>query len=75
VTQTAFQLSQADYTQLGNGWEADAVSGTVYFLSSRAQPLDDGAYSVAGSSIAGTFSRIQTGVLPTSTFYLSQLGI
>jgi len=68
VTQTAFQLSQADYTQLGNGWEADAVSGTVYFLSSRAQPLDDGAYSVAGSSIAGTFSRIQTGVLPTSTF-------
>jgi len=68
VTQTAWQLAQADYTQLGNGWLADAVSGTVYFLSSRAQPLNDGAYSVAGSSVAGTFARTSEGISPSSTF-------
>jgi hypothetical protein len=68
VTQTAFALSQADYRQVGNGWLADAVSGTVYFLSSRAGPLDNGAYSVSGNSVIGTFTRISAGVAPSSDF-------
>ena len=66
-TQTAYQLAQADYTQLGNGWITDVVSSSVYFLSARAEPLG-GSYSVAGSSIAGTFSQVQEGVAPASTF-------
>ena len=67
ITQTAFQLSQADYTSVGNGWLADAVSGTVYFLSARAGPVG-GTYSVAGSAVVGTFAQTSAGVAPSSTF-------
>jgi len=67
TTQTAYQLSLADYTDLDRGWKADAVGSTVYFISSRAEPLT-GSYSVSGASIAGTFSQIEQGVMPTLTF-------
>jgi hypothetical protein len=67
TSQTAYQLSLADYSQVGNGWSADAVGDVVYFISSRAEPLT-GTYSVTGASIIGTFARTQAGVLPTSTF-------
>ena len=68
VTQTAYQLALADYSQVGNGgWLADAVSGSVYFLSARSGPAA-GSYSVAGASIVGSFSSVQTGVAQTNTF-------
>ena len=68
TSQTAYQLSTKDYTQLGNGWLVDVVGSTVYFLSSRAQPLNDGAYSVSGASVVGTFARTEAGVSPSSDF-------
>ena len=49
VTQTAYQLSLADYTNVGRGgWLAGVVSDTVYFLSARSGPAS-GSYSVAGA--------------------------
>ena len=68
VTQTAYQLSLADYTNVGRGgWLAGVVSDTVYFLSARSGPAS-GSYSVAGATIAGTFSQIKEGEAQTNTF-------
>jgi hypothetical protein len=68
VTQTAYQLSLADYSDVGNGgWLADAIGDSVYFISARSG-LMDGSYSVAGSSIVGTFSQIKAGEAQTNTF-------
>jgi hypothetical protein len=68
VTQTAHQLSLADYSQVGSGgWLADAISGSVYFISARSGPAS-GAYSVSGASIVGTFSSVVTGETQTNTF-------
>jgi len=68
VTQTAYQLSLGDYSNLSDGgWLADAVGDSVYFLSARSGPLT-GSYSVAGSGISGTFSRTREGVAQFNTF-------
>ena len=69
VTQTAYQLAIGDYSQVGDGgWITDVISGSVYFISARATPGLNGSYSVAGSSIVGSFSQIKAGSSPTSTF-------
>ena len=71
-SQTAYQLALADYSQVGNGgWLADAVSGSVFFISARSNSTSTGAYSVAGSSIVGTFNRDQEGEAQTNTFITS----
>jgi hypothetical protein len=68
ITQTAYQLSLQDYSNVGNGgWLADAIGDSVYFLSARSGPMG-GSYSVAGSSIVGTFSQIKAGEAQTNTF-------
>ena len=67
TSQTAYQLSLANYSDLGNGWKADAVGSVVYFVSARAEPLS-GSYSVTGASIVGSFSQIQLGTVPDLTF-------
>lgn len=69
--QTAYQLAvrAADYSQLGTGgWLADAQSGSVYYISARSAEGLDGAYSVAGSSIVGTFTQVQDGQSQTNIF-------
>jgi hypothetical protein len=67
--QTAYQLSLADYSQLGSGgWLADAQSGSVYFISARAGASFDGSYSVAGSSIVGSFTQVIDSEAQTNTF-------
>ena len=67
VNQTSYLLSQYDYSTAGSGWSADAIDGTVFFISSRAAP-QTGTYSVSGNSIVGTFSSILTGNVGTQTF-------
>jgi hypothetical protein len=67
TTQTAYQLSLADYTQVGGGWRADAVGNVVYFISARSEPLD-GTYSATGGGITAAFTRIEAGEAPTLTF-------
>jgi hypothetical protein len=67
--QTAYQLALGDYSQVGTGgWLADAQSGSVYFISARAAAAFDGSYSVAGSSIVGSFTQVVDSVAQTSTF-------
>jgi len=69
LTQTAYQLSLADYSQVGRGgWLADVVGDTVYFVSARASSQFTGSYSIAGTTIAGTFSRHIEGLDATNTF-------
>ena len=71
ITQTAYQLSLQDYSSVGNGgWLADAIGDSVYFLSARSGPMG-GSYSVAGSSIVGTFSQVKVGEAQTNTFIAS----
>ena len=68
TSQTAYQLSLGDYSQVGNGgWLADCIGSDVYFLSARSRPAG-GSYSVAGASIVGTFSQTKQGEAQTSSF-------
>ena len=69
TTQTAYQLAQADYSQVGNGgWLASAISSSVYFIAARSNNTSTGSYSVAGSSIVGTFTQTKAGENQTNTF-------
>ena len=71
ATQTAYQLALGDYSQVGDGWEADAIGSDVYFLSARAGSYA-GSYSAVGSSAGslGSFSQVEAGVAPSSDVYL-----
>jgi len=69
TTQTAYQLTIADYSQIGDGgWLVDVVGSDVYFISARAAEGLDGTYSVSGPSILGTFSQVKDGTAATTTF-------
>lgn len=69
TSRTAYQLSIADYSQLGRGgWLADAIGSDVYFISARSNSIYTGSYSVAGGVINGTFSRLVGGEAQTNTF-------
>jgi hypothetical protein len=69
TSQTAYQLSLADYSQVGRGgWLVDVIGSTVYFVSARSSSEYTGSYSVAGSTVAGTFTRLLAGENQTNTF-------
>ena len=67
VNRTSYELSKYDYSNVGVGWLADAIDGTVFFISSRPNPYT-GSYSVAGASITGSFSSIIAGSGSSVTF-------
>ena len=67
VTQTAYQIAEYDFSNVGTGWYADVIGRNVYFISSRSDSFS-GTYSVSGVSIAGTFSQVQAGNTGTSSF-------
>jgi hypothetical protein len=67
VNRTSYELSKYDYSNVGVGWLADAIDGTVFFISSRPSPYT-GSYSVAGDSIVGSFSSVIAGSGSTVTF-------
>lgn len=72
TSQTAYQLSLGDYSQVGDGgWLADAIGSDVYFLSARSAAGLDGTYSVAGASIVGTFAQAKAGEAQTNNFITS----
>jgi hypothetical protein len=67
--QTAYQLARADYSQVGNGgWLADAVSGSVFYIAARSNSTSTGSYSVSGTDIVGSFTRVKAGLAQTNTF-------
>lgn len=69
ANQTAYLISQADYSQVGSGWMAEASGATVYFISDVPGPIG-GTFgiNVGGVSIVTAASTVQAGVLPTETF-------
>lgn len=71
TTQTAYQLSLADYSQVGDGWQVDVIGSDVFFLSARAGPYG-GSYSAVGAGVGslGSFSQVSEGVAPASDVYL-----
>jgi len=68
INQTSHQISIQDFSQVGHGWDAEAIDGTVYFVSRQAQNLN-GTYSFSSLGTAtGTFSTIQSGAAAIPTF-------
>ena len=68
INQTSYLISKQDYSQLGYGWTAEAIDGTVIFLSKSPRPFS-GTFSLSsGGSAAGTFSTLQTGIAASETF-------
>jgi len=69
TTQTAYQLSLADYTGVGsNGWLVDVVGSDVYFISTYPGPKG-GTYSISSTGTGdGTFSQLIEGVASEETF-------
>jgi len=76
---TAYQISRADYSQIGKGWLTDVCSGSVFFLSARSGTEYTGSYSITGGTIAGTFTREIPGqnqvntFIPSSSFNIDRL--
>ncbi len=70
--QTAYQLcigAESTYSQVGSGgWLADAQSASVYYISARSAASFDGAYSVAGSNIVGSFTQVQDSAAQSNVF-------
>jgi hypothetical protein len=69
ANQTSYLISQQDYSQVGSGWKAESIDGTVFFISNVPGPIG-GTYSitVGGVSIVSATTQVQAGVLPTETF-------
>lgn len=69
TNQTSFLIAEQDYSNLGHGWDAESIDGTVYFVSNRALGTLTGSYGITTSGTAsGSFSIIQSGVAATQTF-------
>lgn len=68
ANQTAYQLSQADYSKVGPGWQSQSIDGTVYFVANQPGP-HTGSFGMVnlGSSIASS-SVVRSGSLPIETF-------
>jgi len=68
ANQTSYQLSQADYSQVGSGWKAESIDGIVYFISKMPGPFA-GTFSLFnGASSIATMATVQAGELPIETF-------
>lgn len=69
VNQSSYLIANQDYSQLGHGWDAEAIDGTVYFISNRSLGTLTGSYGIATSGTAsGSFSTIQLGVAASQSF-------
>jgi hypothetical protein len=65
VNQTAWEISQQDYMNVGGGWATEAYGDKVYFIALRSGPRS-GTYSI--SDPGATFSQITAGVANSETF-------
>jgi len=67
TTLTANEIAAHDYSDLGPGWTATAVGSTVVFVSWSAS-AQTGTYSIAGTTVVGSFAQTLAGVAPTETW-------
>ena len=64
----AFQISQANYSQIAGGWDAMAVGNIVYFVRRIAGPAGASTFAPGATGTVAAFSTPTLGVLPTETF-------
>lgn len=67
ANRTAYELARYDYTGVGTGWFADAIDGTVYYVSGLPGAFT-GSYNLSGSTATGSFASIVVGSGSTMTF-------
>lgn len=69
ASQTAYQLSKANYSSVGVGWSADAIGNVVYFLARQPGPRT-GTYTAVGGTVGslGSFARTAAGIDETLNF-------
>lgn len=67
ANRTAYELANHDYTGVGTGWFADAIDGTVYYVSALPGAFT-GSYNLSGSTATGSFASIVVGSGSTTTF-------
>lgn len=65
--QTAARLAEADYTDVGTGWFAEATGSTVNFIANH-PGSQAGSYSAAGTGLTAAFSRVSAGFDSTINF-------
>jgi hypothetical protein len=61
--QTAWEVAQGTYS----GWNAEAIGSTVVFVANSVGSLN-GAYSISGATVVGTFARSSAGQAVTESF-------
>lgn len=72
ATTTANEIAAADYSDVGEGWDAYAVGSTVVFIS-WAAASKTGTYSLSGASTAaGSFAQTLAGASPTKDEWIPQ---
>lgn len=64
---TAREISAADYSTTGAGWDAYQLGATVIFASRRAAPRS-GSYSLTATTAVGSYAQTIAGVTPTDTW-------
>lgn len=65
TSQTAYEIANHDYKSLGNtGWVVKAIGNTVVFVSIAANATQTGTYSIAGTTVVGSFAQTLAGISP-----------
>lgn len=64
----AFQISQANYSQVAGGWDAMALGNIVYFVRRIAGPAGASTFAAGATGTVAAFTTPTIGVLPTETF-------
>lgn len=67
ISTTANEIAAGDYSGVGTGWKATAVGDTVVFTSYESA-VKTGTYSIAGTTVVGTFAQTVAGVAFTDEF-------
>lgn len=67
TNQTAWEISQQDWTNVGGGWVAEEYDGIVYFIALK-PGTRNGSYSTSGTGLTATFSQFITGSSANATF-------
>lgn len=63
IQRTVWEISQGTYA----GWDAYPAGATVVFVRKSANPAS-GTYTLAGSTVVGTFAQTRAGAVGTETF-------
>ena len=64
IQRTVWELSIGTYT----GWEAYPVGSTIVFVRNSSGTASAGAYTVAGTTIVGSFAQTKAGAASTDVF-------